>query len=401
MNMWDDLVFSRPSISNYNALVKSLLFVTEYLYKRGLCTLLVRIVNATEVGDTPDRHENETSSTNGDERDDISLSTVSSPVRDADEEGSIDRSLIDEERWKLTGATLTEEGFHGEFGVETIFAESRLHTSRPLLPSPSGLNALHCDRIDRDNGQEALDIEGMRPPSYPRLLSAPENIEWKWGVSDPANVLARVFSSQQKEATLELGSDETHRNSDDKNATTISNNTPTTKHALPIVSDDEQSRGSSCNNATNNTENGQGNNSVFGEVVGTNSCNNPVMEIIMEEEKSKLCHHPNQTPLRRRRHRITSTIQTRLNQLRIPTHHREWNNTHKSGDDNEHALDPIQPTHNSLFAWILSISKCNVYRMAMAIAAATLDFIVYHLQKKGLDATWRLYFSFVEMLATG
>ena len=39
--------------------------------------------------------------------------------------------------------------------------------------------------------------------------------------------------------------------------------------------------------------------------------------------------------------------------------------------------------------------------MAMAIATTTLDFIVYHLQKKGLDATWRLYFSFVEMLAAG
>jgi hypothetical protein len=98
MVMWDDLVCSRPSINNYETLIRSLLFVAEYLYKRGSCTLLVKVIKAVEDGNTPDPYthdECEAFNTRGEEEEEMSLSTTLSLDTNRDDDDETDLSSTD------------------------------------------------------------------------------------------------------------------------------------------------------------------------------------------------------------------------------------------------------------------------------------------------------------------
>jgi len=55
-----------------------------------------------------------------------------------------------------------------------------------------------------------------------------------------------------------------------------------------------------------------------------------------------------------------------------------------TGDEkHDSVLDiPTQIIYNTLCD---QVTKCNVYRLAMVLSILTLEVIIYHLQKKGLD----------------
>ncbi len=103
---------------------------------------------------------------------------------------------------------------------------------------------------------------------------------------------------------------------------------------------------------------------------------------------SAILRHPTWTTTRCC-HR-TPTLHMTLQRLKIP---REeiTNMVHDiPGDDSE--LDiPTQTIYNTLSD---QVTKCNAYRLAMVLSILTLEVIIYHLRKKGLENVWRPCFSF-------
>ena len=96
LDMWEDLVSSRPSINSWEALIKSLLFVAEYLSVRGLCTLLTRVSAAAEAGNIPlpHAHNSEPLATKGEEEEEMSLSSTSTVETNEDAEDSTSLSTL-------------------------------------------------------------------------------------------------------------------------------------------------------------------------------------------------------------------------------------------------------------------------------------------------------------------
>ena len=163
-----------------------------------------------------------------------------------------------------------------------------------------------------------------------------------------------------------------------------------------MITDDEESKASIYSKELS-VENDVHENDTIINRCGYIANRTPIHEVILEQEVSSLCHHHHHTSSQRRQRKI-STIQMRLNQLRIPTDPQNHTIKNNAGDNNnnKYELEEHVCTENTkaLFRKILTISKCNVYRMVTAIATITLNFIVYHLRRKGLGHVGRSPFSF-------